>query len=89
MGAIANDISSAKPRGQGMPCGVARILRAMTDPDDVAQISEQMELGAGDPRRLSAADLADLLGRHGLEVSPQTIERHRRQVCRCFIGTAK
>ena len=67
----------------GIVCGVERVL-ANLDGEDKDALSVQLDNEYGKPGIIGAIKLSLLLKQSGVDLSDNTIQRHRRRVCRCF-----
>jgi len=61
----------------GPPCGVSTIL-ALMDPVDRAELVEALA-----SIQYKGSKIAEVLNRRGFDINGQTIQRHRRGLCRC------
>lgn len=84
MGQLAQVIEELK--GQAIPgpeCGVVRVLSSLEGADRDA-VMAQLQTKTGDTGALTASQLTLALRRAGFTLSTNTVQRHRRGVCRCF-----
>ena len=79
---LAERLSEMKPKDPGLPCGIARISKDLSD-EDRASLEAVM---FAENRIISNAQLHELLIDEGYDVSYSSISLHRRRQCRCFKG---
>lgn len=83
MGRLAERERTARPRDKGPDCDIRRALAGLDDQDD----ADALRRLVFERRDLSSNDVSNLLVEEGIEISPATIGRHRRNVCaRCRKG---
>lgn len=85
MGQLAEVLNSVG-NGRTIPgpmCGVERVLADLTGEDRDA-LNHQVSNEYGQPGVIGAIRLSLLLKQSGIDLSDNTIQRHRRGVCRCF-----
>lgn len=79
---LVERLANAKPKESGLPCGMSKILDQMDSPD--RQALEDVLFA--EPRRISNAQLQEILLDEGYDISSTSIKLHRRKQCRCFVG---
>lgn len=85
---LADRLQAARPPQRGLPCPVAAILASLPDRDRDA-LASALDRPIGDPDRLGAAQIANMLADEGIEIHYAGVDKHRRQVCRCYRGTSR
>lgn len=79
-------LDAAPPPNRGIPCPIAVILEQLSDEDRVSLIAH-MEIGMGKKGRITTTAITQALNDEGFSIHYKSVERHRRQMCRCFKGT--
>lgn len=79
---LVERLANAKPKESGLPCGISRIISGMDETDRTAL----EEVLFAQPRRISNAQLQEILLDEGYDISSTSIKLHRRKQCRCFVG---
>lgn len=78
--------ASATPRphsGPGLPCSCATALPILREKD--AELADEVEAWfAGELAGYSATDVFKAMRDVGAPASLSAVNRHRRQICRCF-----
>jgi hypothetical protein len=82
---LAERLASTQRRGPGLPCSVAIVLAALPDKDAQA-LRDALAVPKGDPNRLSAQQLSEILREEGHKVPYKSLELHRKGACRCEPG---
>ena len=82
---LADKLASTQRRGPGLPCSVAIVLEALSD-EDAQALRDALAVPKGDPNRLSAQHISDLLREEGHRVPQKSLELHRKGACRCEPG---
>ena len=85
MGQIAQAIKQEQTviRTPGPACGVQRLVERLTG-EDREVLHAQVSTPYGEPGALTASQLVAVLKSAGHYLSENTVQRHRRGVCRCF-----
>lgn len=79
---LVERLTNAKPKESGLPCGVSKVLEEMNEEEQNALVDVMF----AQPRRISNAQLQEILLDEGYDVSNASIKLHRRKQCRCFVG---
>ena len=82
---LTDKLASTQRRGPGLPCSVAIVLEVLSEQDAQA-LRDALAVPKGDPNRLSAQHLSDLLREEGHRVPQKSLELHRKGACRCEPG---
>ena len=82
---LAERLASTQRRGPGLPCSVAIVLETLDDKDAQA-LRDALAVPKGDPSRLSAQQLSEILREEGHKVPYKSLELHRKGACRCEPG---
>jgi hypothetical protein len=82
---LADKLASTQRRGPGLPCSVAIVLEVLSDKDAQA-LRDALAVPKGNPNRLSAQHISDLLNEEGHRVPQKSLELHRKGACRCGAG---
>ena len=82
---LAERLASTQRRGPGLPCSVAIVLETLDDKDAQA-LRDALAVPKGDPNRLSAQQLSQILREEGHKVPYKSLELHRKGACRCEPG---
>ena len=75
--ALADDLNNITPKVHSKTCTVGALLNDLNDNDAVA-----LEATLANDR-IAHSDLSRILRDNGFDLAPQTLARHRRQLCRC------
>ena len=82
---LAERLASTQRRGPGLPCSVAIVLETLDDKDAQA-LRDALAVPKGDPNRLSAQQLSEILREEGHKVPYKSLDLHRKGACRCEPG---
>ena len=82
---LAERLASTQRRGPGLPCSVAIVLETLDD-EDAQALRDALAVPKGDPNRLSAQQLSEILREEGHKVPYKSLELHRKGACRCEPG---
>lgn len=85
---LAASLQAAKNKPHGLPCPMAVILRQLDDVDKAA-LEAEFAKGLYDPDRLTNGAIQEALTSEGYTVHLKGVEKHRKQACRCYVGTPK
>jgi hypothetical protein len=85
---LAASLQAAKNKAHGLPCPIAVILRQLDDTDRAA-LQGELSKGLYDPDRLTNTAIQGALAAEGFNVHLKGVEKHRKQTCRCYVGTPK
>jgi hypothetical protein len=80
---LMNKFKTAKTTQTGLPCGVAKLLEALSNED--REVLEEV-LFEAKGKRLSNTKIHEVLTQEGYSVAVSSIAQHRRKQCRCFVG---
>lgn len=79
-------LDAAPPPNRGIPCPIAVILEQLSA-EDAEALNAYMEIGMGKKGRITTTAITQALNDEGFNIHYKSVERHRRQMCRCFKGT--
>lgn len=85
---LSQRLSQASNSGRGLPCPVATVLRSL-DKADAEALVAALECSVDSPERLYNTTIQQALLEDGFPVHLKGIEKHRRRICRCWVGTPK
>lgn len=85
---LAASLQAAKNKAHGLPCPIAVILRNLDDTDRAA-LEAEFAKGLYDPDRLTNGAIQGALAAEGYTLHLKGVEKHRKQACRCYVGTPK
>ena len=85
---LAASLQAAKNKAHGLPCPIAVVLRQLNDTDRAA-LETEFAKGPYDPDRLTNSSIQGALTDEGYRVHLKGVEKHRKQACRCYVGTPK
>ncbi len=83
--ALAEKFMEAEPTTYGPPCGVAVLLKSLTDEERDSFLAI-MAVPAGQKGRISNRKIHSILRSEGYDTSFSSVTLHRRRSCRCYIG---
>ena len=85
---LAASLQAAKNKAHGLPCPIAVILRSLDDTDRAA-LEAEFAKGPYDADRLTNTASQGALAAEGYTLHIKGVEKHRKQTCRCYVGTPK
>jgi hypothetical protein len=70
---------------RGLPCPIAVILQQLNE-DDRGSLEAQLSIERDDAARITTIELTRILNEEGFRIHYKGVERHRNQLCRCFMN---
>lgn len=80
---LMDELNDITPNEPGPPCGIAEVLKNLSDEDQTALNTVLFE---PKPRRHSNRDLQAFLINKDFNISYSSVSLHRLKQCRCFTG---
>lgn len=82
---LAKRLAETKPLRTGRPCSVGVLLSSLNK-EDAQALLDVLAVPKGDPNRLSAHHLSNILREEGHHIPHKSLELHRKGACRCEPG---
>ena len=83
---LADKFKQLQPTQSGLPCGIAKLMDAMSKTDKDALNYVLFEQTTASGKRVSNSKIYEILVEEGYNIAPSSIAQHRRRHCRCFVG---
>lgn len=74
---FADEVAACSPEQRGPNCTIA-IIQATMDPTDAAEFEAALQT-----RAIPDSQVREALNRRGIDVTINTLGRHRRRQCKC------
>lgn len=83
---LTEKFKTVTPSQSGLPCGVSKLMDAMSKSDREALNYVLFEQTSAAGKRISNSKIYEILVAEGYNIAPSSIAQHRRKHCRCFVG---